>query len=259
MLDTWSRCQIQWQRRYGARFGLWHTEEIVPPGVAAAVGTAVHEAIAHALREKISGVITPTDEVMEIARDQCVSMWQAGLLLTTTEESDIDRAMGRSIDDSVSMASFYHTTRLPEINPAGVESKFNITLPYYDFNLGGVIDIIDDNTDIIDIKTGKRNFSSAITLQMAIYSILVKATTKKFPRLAIIDKLGKNKIESLSSTPNDSWIRPAMMRIQVFAEWIQNVKAGKAPVLPAAPDSWVCTSAYCGYSRNCRYWTGREK
>ena len=70
-LSQLHKCGIQWQRRKGARFGVWSEEEIRPPGIAMTVGTAAHKSIAVNLQNKIdTGQLITRGYAQQIAVDE---------------------------------------------------------------------------------------------------------------------------------------------------------------------------------------------
>ncbi len=80
MLEQMSKCGVMFQRRFGARFGCWHTEEIIPPSVALVTGIAVHKAVQCDLTAKMtSGEQISDKESAAWASDEYDKVWSRGV------------------------------------------------------------------------------------------------------------------------------------------------------------------------------------
>lgn len=263
MLDMLSRCGIQFQRRYGARFGCWHEEEIIPPGVALATGTAVHTSVEKNLRNKMEtkGELLHREEVAAAARDKFEEVWNGGMMLSEDEAIDPDGTFGKSVDQTVSLALLHHDILAPQIQPLAVEDKFVIHLDNYPFDLSGQKDIRESDC-IRDTKTRAATppADAVRSLQMAMYALSEKIERGKLPdevRLDVLVKTKTQKIVTLRETPEDSWMNPLFRRVERATEIIQTVKEGKNAFTPADPDNWVCSAKYCGYAHTCPFWSGK--
>jgi len=266
MLNMLSRCGIQFQRRYGARFGCWPEEEIIPPGIALATGISVHRAVEANLRHKIDseGGLLDRETVAEIARDEFNGLWQGGLLLTDEESENLKKTFGSALDQTIALAWLHHDNLAGQLNPVAVEERFVITLDGYPFDIAGTKDIRESNGTIRDTKTAARNPSAdaAKTQQMAMYALAEKIRTRgDYPKRVTHDCLVKTKTPKLvvcEAVPDPSWIDPLIRRIEQATQIIQSAVRDKAPFTPADPDSWTCSARYCGYHATCKFWGGRN-
>jgi len=262
MLNSLSKCGIQFQRRYGARFGVWDSEEIIPPSIALNVGSSVHKAVEKTLRAKMDEGKPLNDEaVAEIARDSFDGYWGQGVLLTDKEAENREKSKGVGLDQSVNLAVLHNRICQPVINPLAVEEKFVIKLKDYPIDLSGAKDVV-EKYSIGDTKTvGKTPPENAArSLQLAMYSLDYKIKHGKLPMMVYNDYLVKNitpKHVRRTTQPKDSWITPLFRRIERFVEIIEAVKMGKQAFTPANPDDWICEKKYCGYSLTCPFWSGR--
>lgn len=263
MLDMLSRCGIQFQRRYGARFGCWHEEEIIPPGVALATGTAVHTAVEKNLRSKIEnkGELLPREEVAEIARDKFEEVWNGGMMLSEDEAVDPNATLGRATDQTVNLALLHHDNLAPLLQPLAIEEKFVIVLDDYPLDLSGQKDIREADR-IRDTKTRAASppKDAARSMQLAMYALSEKVARGSLPKAVALDVLVKTKtpkIITLEETPTDEWISPLLRRVKRATEIIQTVKEGKNAFAPADPENWVCSAKYCGYAQTCPFWSGK--
>lgn len=262
MLDTMSRCGIQFQRRYGARFGVWHQEEIIAPGIAIGVGIAVDRSVNHNMTHKMqTGELLTVDEVRSIARDSFEDTWQGGMMLSEDEAVNMDGTKGDAIDTSVSLAALHHKLVAPAIVPLAVQEKFVIELKDYPVDIAGTKDIREADC-IRDTKTKAATppQDAAKSMQMATYSIAESVRSGKYPAKVALDFLVKTKtpkVELREAVPDPTWIDPVFRRIERAIEIIETVREGKQAFTPAVNDDWVCTKRYCGFSSTCPFASGR--
>lgn len=264
MLDMMCRCGIQFQRRYGARFGCWHTEEIIPPGIALATGISVHKSVEANFKFKMADsehrMLEP-EEVEGVARDEFENIWQAGLLLTDDEAANLDNLYGSSIDMTVKLARLHYDNLAPHILPVAVEEPFVINLNGYPYDLAGRKDIRTEK-GIHDVKTKSVTppDDAARSMQMAMYAMSEKIERGKLPDLVELDFLIKTKMPKIvirMAKPSDAWIQPLLRRIEQMTKIILAVKEGHIGFTPADPENWVCSKRYCGFSRTCSFWSGK--
>lgn len=262
MLDMMSRCGVQFQRRYGARFGIWPQEEIIPPGIALGIGIAVDASVNANLSMKMqSGNLLSEEEVNDTARDAFENVWSQGMLLTEDEGRDINKTEGDAVDTSIALASLHHKVLAPEIVPLAIQERFVIELSGYPYDLSGTKDIREADC-IRDTKTSNKTPEpeAAKSMQMAMYSLAEKVERGALPKSVKLDFLVKNKtpkVEVREATPDESWISPLVRRIERTTEIIEAVKSGKQVLAPALPSDWICTKRFCGYAATCPFWSGR--
>lgn len=259
MLDQLAKCGIQFQRRYGARFGVWHEEEIVPPSIALATGISVHRAVEKNLKYKVDqGSLMECSEVIAIAYDEFHKIWDGGMLLTEDESISMKKTLGVASDMVVKLSSLYYIEFAPNTNPVTVEEKFVILLDDFPFDIAGKKDIVEEDK-IGDVKTMASNKASVKSMQMATYAMDFKVKHGRYPGSVYHQKLIKTKTPKAvieEATPDDTWVDPLLRRIERFAEIIDAVRSGKQAFMPADPNHWCCTAKYCGWHRDCPYWSG---
>ncbi len=263
MLDMMCRCGIQFQRRYGARFGCWPSEEIIAPGIALLTGISVHRSVEENLKEKMkSKSLLPSEKIEAIARDEFMNLWQAGVMLTDDESLDVKTTLGSNLDQTIKLARLHSDNLAPFLNPVAIEEKFVINLNGYPYDLAGTKDIREVDGTLRDTKTKAMTppEDAARTMQMAMYCLSEKVERKKLPPKISLDFLIKTKIPKLvirEAIPLMTWIDPLLQRVERAIEIIQTVKEGKQAFTPADPESWICQERYCGFSRTCAFWSGR--
>lgn len=262
MLDMMCRCGIQFQRRYGARFGCWHTEEIIPPGIALATGISVHRSVEENLKEKMkSNNLLSAEQIETIARDEFMNLWQAGIMLTDDEAADVKRTLGDNLDQTIKLARLHADSLAPHIQPVAIEEPFVINLNGYPYDLAGRKDIRTEK-GIHDVKTKSVTppDDAARSMQMAMYAMSEKIERGKLPDLVELDFLIKTKMPKIvirMAKPSDAWIQPLLRRIEQMTKIIMAVKEGHIGFTPADPENWVCSKRYCGFSRTCPFWSGK--
>jgi CRISPR/Cas system-associated exonuclease Cas4 (RecB family) len=263
MIDQFARCGIQFQRRYGYRFGIWDREEIIPPGVALVTGIAVHKAVEDNLKNKLAtGALLPTQQVQDSARDAVNGLWAEGVLLTEEEALDSKGALGSTVDQTVALATLHHQIVAPKIEPAAIEERFVISLKNYPFDLSGKKDVREKSGCLRDTKTAAATppQDAARTMQNAMYSLAEKVERGAYPDTVTLDYLIKTKTpkyEARIVKPDDAFVQPLLRRVERVTEIIESVKAGKQALMPADPSNWACSAKYCGYARTCPFWSGR--
>jgi hypothetical protein len=265
-LSQVNKCGIQWQRRKGARFGVWPEEEIRPPGIAMTVGTATHLSVATNLQNKIdTGQLITRGHAQQIAVDEVRRLVDVeGVHLAPSQRAMKKTTVDNAVDMVSRLALLHHQVLAPKLNPTAVEAEFVIELPNYPFDLAGTIDIKELGA-IRDTKTAAQRPGPdhCKTVQMFTYSYAHLIEEGVLPERVTNDFLVKTKTPQLiviPDQPTDAWTANLFMRLDRFKDLIASVKKGREPFQPAFSDpaSWICTARYCGYHYDCPYWTGRE-
>lgn len=261
MLDQISKCGIQFQRRYGYRFGIWEKEEIIKPGIALITGSSVHASVENDLTNKIqTGQLLSSEAVADITRTAFECEWQGGVILDDDEAYDIAKTKDAAVDKTVRLSLLHHNELAPTVLPLEVEKKFVIKMVNFPLDLAGKMDIREENA-IGDVKTMGANRATVQSDQMAMYSVAFKIEFGHYPETVYHQKLIKTKepkaiVESMK--PDESWINPLFRRIERFIEIMDAVKSGKQCLMPADPGSWICSRRYCGFADSCKFFSGRN-
>jgi hypothetical protein len=263
MLNMAAGCGIQFQRRYGFRFGVWPQEEIIPPGVAAAIGTAVHKGVERNLNAIIRmRVPIHIEEVKDAVRDSLSAQWCEGVMLQEEEAISPDDTKGKAIDQAIALSQLHYEIVAPKLAPMTIEQPFTVEMVSYPMDLGGKIDIIEHGNSIRDTKTSGKTpeADAARTLQVGCYALSRKVETGILPALATLDFLVKTKVpkyEPRTVVPDDRLVDYTLARFERLVTIIETVKAGKEAFQPAQPEDWRCSAKWCGYHASCKFWSGR--
>lgn len=267
MMTMLSNCPEQFRRRYGARFGIADHEEIIKPGFAAAVGTAVDHSVNYIMRERIEKPdFLPTQEqCKDIAGDNARAVWQEGVLLTEEEAQQV-KQVEASMIEWTRLCSVEHLDVIAsDIVPTDVQSKWVIELPDYPVDLAGTIDIV-EATQLRDTKTtGNMSIGNNCvqSLQGVMYSVAMQVKTGKLPEHFIYDYLIRKALKrgnevvykQFAIQPKPHWSNMILQRIENICSLLEAVKRGKAKmpgITPGVQNSWVCSPKYCGYWNTCK-------
>jgi hypothetical protein len=254
-LSTWENCPEQFRRR--------HIEgEIIPPGLAAHIGTGVHKAAEVNHRAKMAtGQDEPLDVVQDAARDGYVAAVKDKGAYFAPEDMPSARVQAEAgVDEVVGLAGLYHTQIAPEIKPALVEKTVELWVPSLDLPITGTIDVLDQAGTLIDLKTASKAWPADRahhSPQATIYHKLVETETGRPPdeiRFEVMIKGAKPRRQTLSTDRTEADFQALVGRLAVIHRMIL---AGIFP--PAQAGSWICGPRYCGYFWTCPYIPAHRK
>jgi hypothetical protein len=252
-LDTWERCPEQFRRRY-------LEGEIVPPGIAARIGTGLHKGAEVNHRGKIrTGSDEPLDVVQDAARDGYVRSLGNGVFFPPEEVPSARVQLAEGVDVTTMLAGVYHTSLAPHIRPKLVEETVYMDVDAIPLPISGTIDVLTEDGWLPDLKTAAKAWPKGRadkSNQATIYNELVKSATGEYPDKISFEVFTKAKAEHHSyetaRTPEDFSV--VRMKIDLM---LRMIGAGLFP--PASSDSWMCSPRYCGYYYTCRYIPNHKK
>lgn len=230
------RCGVQWEFRYVR--GLK-----VPPGGALVRGKALDEAANLHYREKARGHGLKEPDFVEAAV-------QAHGSIVENEETALDMTEGQSRDVVAKASRGYYQGAARLLTPRSredVQRKFVTTLDGCE--VVGFVDLITDADQVVDTKLkGRLPDQAALDrdLQLGTYAWLTGLSRLA---LAIAQPSGRTTIVWTERDAED------IRRVQrLYSRVWAGVGAGIA--VPAQPDSWACTPAWCGYWSRCEFGQG---
>jgi hypothetical protein len=143
----------------------------------------------------------------------------------------------------------------PDVQPIAVERKFRF--PVGDVVLECHPDVITVTAEMRDLKVTNRHIEAHRDLQLTFQAETFRREFGRFPAAVRIDQLKMLKDQSVF-VPHES--RRDETDVEVMNSRLNAMLAAiKAEIfLPAPPDSWWCSAAYCGYFRSCPYAQRRE-
>lgn len=229
--------------------------EIIPPGVAALVGSATDRAVTKNLQHKIETTgLLDVAEVADVARDSLEYGWQSGVKLDADEARlGLAKVKGQAADKAVRLAVLHATQKAPSIDPTHLQRRWSLELRGYPVDLVGTLDIQESGT-VRDTKTsGKAPAEDAAqtSIQLTAYHLAVKVLDGKPPETVALDYLIDTKTPralTLVSTRDGEDYQALLNRVEMIARAIET-----GTFLPVSPDHWMCCAKWCGYWDSCRY------
>lgn len=266
MLKMFSSCGVAFQRRWGERFGIGPTEEIIPPNVAMVTGICVHRSIEANLTSKMdTGSPISSEQVVDITRDAVQEEWDGGVMLHGYEGINPTKTLGETKDKTIRLAKLHHEKIAPQIVPLALEEPFVIILKNYPYNLSGRKDVREEGT-IRDTKTSVNTSrlpaEGEVTMQMAMYALDEQNNERPLPRVitdGLIDYKSGAAIRQRFAVVTKLNFKHLYARIERAIETIEAIQKGHQAAMPCDPTHWGCTMRWCGYARTCPFWSGREK
>lgn len=250
MLGMFARCPQQFERRY-------INNEIIPPGIAARQGSAVHKGAEINHIQKIeSRTDLSVSDIQDAARDHYVHLIKdEGVFIPFDKLSEKNKLLAEGLDISVRLAELYANELAPKIQPIMAEER----LYYYDpeileIPLSGQLDMLDETNWLPDLKTAaksKTQREADISLDLTMYTGLVAHRTGNWPDKVSLEVLVNTKTpkhQSLESVRGPEDFAILIERVKVV--WAQ-ICSGLFP--PCDPGFWLCDEKWCGYYRSCKY------
>lgn len=245
--NTWLRCAEQFRRRY-------IENEIIPPGIAAHIGSGFHGAAELNFKEKIK---TGEDQPKNILQDAAATAYRArlssdGVFVPHSERPSLEKDLGAGLDMAVRLVDPFLEFS-PAIQPALVEHKSSMDVEGLP-RITGTVDLYTVDRRLSDLKTAKRTWSQQqadTATQLTIYREFVKRELGEPPSTYTIDCFVKTKTpryESIETIRKDEDFEVLAEKMRLM---MKMVNAGLFP--PADPSSWVCSPRWCGYYLTCSH------
>lgn len=248
-LEMYARCGEQYRRRYVEG-------EIIPPGVALAVGRGVHGGAEENFRQKVeSHRDLPPQQIVDAAVASFEQTIKEGVQLTPQEEAaGQKKVLGQAKDQVVQLAELHAQEQAPDYQPVEVEQPYRLELSGASHDLLMVPDLVDDQQRVVDIKTRSRRYrqeDADQSLQLTAYAAGFHRRHGHPPRELRLDALVKNK------KPVRQVVKTARGELdyQALAARINAMLAGldKGIFMPAEVGHWCCSPTWCGYWNTCPY------
>lgn len=253
-LDMFSRCGEQYRRRY-------LEDEIIPPGIAARIGTGVHKAAETNLREKMrTGRDLPLDAVQDCAAEAYHNALQDGVFFAPEDLPGAKKAMAEGKDTAVSLATLYRRELAPAIAPVLVEEKIILDLPGVGLPIVTILDVYTEDKTLRDLKTSGKKWSedkAHASNQSTAYREAVKQATGEYPAELLFDVLVSSKTPALQTLSTQRDEQDTAILSKKFQLMCASINAGI--FLPAQPDHWCCGPKFCGYFFTCPHIPAHRK
>jgi hypothetical protein len=253
-LGTFQRCGEQWRRRY-------IEEEVIPPGIAARIGTGVHKAAETNYKSKMqTGQDMPLDAVQDCAAEAYAKALQDGVFFAPEEASGAKLAMAEGKDTAVSLATLFHKQLAPQIIPALVEERITLEIPGVALPIMAILDLYTEDKALRDLKTTGKKWSddkAHTSPQPTVYREAIREVTGEYPARLVFDVLVSTKtpvLQTIETVRADEDLQVLVRQFQIMTASIQ---AGIFP--PAQADSWICSQKWCGYYFSCPHIPAHRK
>ena len=259
----WSNSSLQCLQQCGERYRRRYIErDFVPRSPRQVRGTVVHKVASIAYLQKYALRTLPSvEQTRDTAADAFEAEWRSGVLLSA-EEAEIGaaRVEADSKDFAVDLAGFHVEAVAPAITPVGVERKIIVKPKDSDLEINGVIDLIDATPAgevIRDLKTAEKSpvkSAAEDSMQLSFYAMIRQAEVGHLPKELALDYLVRTpskherKHVPLVTTRGPEDVASLVHRINVAVEAVK-----KGIFVPASPDAWYCSRAYCEYFESCPY------
>ena len=253
-LGTFQRCGEQWRRRYIER-------EMIPPGIAARIGTGVHKAAeANFLFKMETGQDWPLDAVQDAAADAYSRALQDGVFFSPDELPGAKIAMAEGKDKVVSLATLFRKQLAPSVQPWLVERKIILNIPGIPLPLVTILDLYTVQRELRDLKTSGKKWSedrAHTSPQPTLYREAIREITGEYPQALMFDVLVSTKIPYLQSLQTMRTEDDLQIIVRQFGIMLDSIYAGIFP--PAQPDHWCCSMKWCGYYFTCPHIPAHRK
>jgi putative RecB family exonuclease len=244
-VNAYLGCPLKYRFRY--------VDRIPPPWrpAALAFGGSVHAAAEWLHKERIAGRQPTAEEVLRIFNADWFAQNLDPLVFGDRESKDELTEKGQAM-----LATYVEA--IDGAVPRSVEERFEIDLvdpvtgEVFDLRLVGVVDLVEEDGTVVDLKTAARVVSQADLdrhLQLSIYALAAFVETGAVPKLRL-DVLLKTKVPRLdrrSTTRSLDDLGWTARLVHGVGRAIENGHFFPNP-------SWRCTE--CEYFGNCQAWQG---
>ena len=243
-----SRCGEQWRRRY-------IEGEVIPPGIAAHVGTGVHRAAEACHKHKLeTGETMRVSDMADAAATAYDKALRNGVFFAPDEVDGAQKAMAQGKDNAVKLASLYGEQLAPKIDPMLVEERMMLNLPGVDLPIMAIVDLYTQDRALRDLKTAGKSWTQSqadTSAQMTLYREAIKESTGDYPASLGFDVLVNKKTPEVQQLATVRTGDDTELLARGFRTMLKAVNAGV--FLPAEPGAWVCSPKWCGYFGSCPY------
>lgn len=248
-IGLYTKCGEAWRRRYIKK-------EVIPPGVALIKGSSLHRGAEHNFKQKIASRedLTPTEVVDYAVASFDTQVMTDGILLNSEEEAiGKSKVIGEAKDSTARLAGMFVKDIAPNYQPRDVEMQVRINLPTSTHDLLSIADMVTENDEIVELKTGKRwtQDKADANGQVTFQAMAFRAVHKKDPSKIVIENLVDNKTavrNSLVTVRDEGDYEAMIARMNAVLDGIN-----KGVYAPANEAGWWCSRNFCGYYSTCAY------
>lgn len=253
IINMWDRCGVQLEFRY-------MRDIVIPPGIAARIGTGFHKGAEVNHKAKLSSrKDEPLSVVQDAARDGYVQACQEGVFFAPEDVASAKKQIAEGVDVTTNLAKLYYESLAPKVQPEIVEERLFLESEELWLPFSGIIDVYTEDKWLPDLKTADKKWPSGRSdteVQATLYNELVAAKTGTYPAKISFEVFTKSKMEHHSFETVRSRDDFGIL-IEKAKLMLKGIKAGIFH--PAQPGSWWCSSSWCGYWFSCHYISERLK
>lgn len=230
----------------------------IPPGIAISKGKAIHTAAENNFKQKIeSRADLPIEDIIDLSVSSFDEQVNTAEFELTQEEKGqgTDIVIGRARDSVADMAKVHGQFQAPDYQPVSVEFEVTIPLPDAPRDLLAKIDLVDDQSRVVDFKTGGKaktaadaDSSNQLTIYAAAHLVHFGRPAEDLRFDTIVQTKTKTSRSVVSTQRDGTDFQPLANRINAMLAIIDN---GVYP--PTTPGAWWCSAKWCGYFRTCPF------
>jgi len=256
-LDMIAKCGKQYEFRYldGIRN---------PPSIAMAKGSSIHSAQQENYRQKrTSFEDLPTDDLVDLAVETFRAQTTAGELALLPEEVKVGPKViiAKNRDKTAKLAEYWAQNAAGRYQPKLVERWFNLQVPDSP-PLVGVIDLLDDQNRLVDLKTSGKKKSQQdadSSTQLTVYHAAVRKITGSAPSGIYLDNIVQTPAGKMSHGIIETSRGGADLVALTHRIAAANKVVESGAFMPAPPGAWWCSKRWCGYFDRCPHVKGRKE
>ena len=258
-----SPSKIEMIERCGLQYEFLKTVGPVPPGVNLHIGSAVHAAAELNHRQKIASFTDLEGNYLADCGAESFEnkLAKEGLYLPTKRErQNKQRIIGQTKDLIAGtkyrrgFVKLYAESVAPKVQPEEVEKWVELLFPSIDVLLRGRIDVFTRDRWLMDIKSGQKRRPASDahnSAQLSFYSLWLEKQGSR-PRKISYEYL------YVAKTIEEAYSHRTTMKKPDYDRLMHRIAfAAKAIRLgvfhPAAPGSWICSQAFCGWFDRCKH------
>ncbi len=210
-----------------------------------AKGRALHKGLEVNYLQKIN---TRQDLPLSDVHDAAADEFEKQATEIVLEEGE---DLGAIKDQTLNLVALYHAEISPTIQPVAVERKFVVDIPETDYEMVGIIDLIDDQGNIRDTKHYGRTPSESDIhgdLQLTTYSFLYREATGKIENGVHLDCLIETKVPKVVRLDSSRTERDINRLVNISRTVIQSIKNGD---FYPNPTGFMCSEKGCNFWEIC--------
>lgn len=252
-MEPLSVSQVQSYLFCPLKYRFQYRDKITPPWrpAALAFGSSVHSAIEWFHRERLVGRTPTPEKVADIFAADWFAQNLEPVVFPARESKEVLAEKGKEL---VRLYVEEASTELPQLT----EDRFEIDLvdpetgEVLDIRLRGVIDLVEQDGTLVELKTAARTFDTGTLerhLQLSTYALVRLLQTGSVPPLRI-DALLKTKVPRIEHLPATRTVEDLAWTVRLIASVGRAIEAGCFFPNP----SYRCSE--CEFFAHCQQWRG---